>query len=152
MKLFILDILDGTVVDGPGFRIAIYAAGCPHQCPQCHNPQSWEIHNGEEMEIEEVFERIRNSPWNVTFSGGDPFFQAPGFTLLAQMIQEKTDKTIWAYTGYTYPELLSGDVPHARELLERLDVLVDGPFIQELRDTSLPFRGSSNQKIIHLKG
>lgn len=151
MKLFVMDILDGTVVDGPGFRIAVYAAGCPHHCPHCHNPQSWEITNGREMNLEEVFTQIKNSPWNVTFSGGDPFFQAEGFAALARMIKTQTGKTIWCYTGYTHEELLSGGIPHSKELLTQLDVLVDGPFIQELRDTSLRFRGSSNQNIIHLK-
>lgn len=147
-----LDILDGTVVDGPGFRIAVYAAGCPHRCPQCHNPQSWEITNGREMAPEAVFEQVMDSPWNVTFSGGDPFFQAEGFAALAKMIKEKTGKTIWCYTGYRYEELCSGKIAYATELLRHVDVLVDGPFIQELRDASLPFRGSSNQRILDIGG
>ena len=147
-KLSILDIIDGTVVDGPGFRLSIYCAGCEHKCKGCHNPQSWEMANGKEMDVEEILQAVKDSPWNVTFSGGDPFFQAEGFAELARRIKAETAKTIWCYTGYTLEALKQENDPWKMELLKNIDVLVDGPFIQELRDEQLKFRGSSNQRII----
>ena len=147
-RLYIMDIIDGTVVDGPGFRLSVYCAGCSHRCPGCHNPQSWEMANGKEMDVEEILQAVKDSPWNVTFSGGDPFFQAEGFAELARRIKAETSKTIWCYTGYTLEALKEENDPWKMELLRNIDVLVDGPFIQELRDEQLHFRGSSNQRII----
>ena len=143
-----MDIIDGTVVDGPGFRLSVYCAGCSHRCQGCHNPQSWEMANGKEMDVEEILQTVKDSPWNVTFSGGDPFFQAEGFAELARRIKAETTKTIWCYTGYTLEALKQENDPWKMELLKNIDVLVDGPFIQELRDEQLRFRGSSNQRII----
>ena len=147
-RLYIMDIIDGTVVDGPGFRLSVYCAGCSHRCQGCHNPQSWEMSNGKEMDVEEILQTVKDSPWNVTFSGGDPFFQAEGFAELARRIKAETAKTIWCYTGYTLEALKEENDPWKMELLRYIDVLVDGPFIQELRDEQLRFRGSSNQRII----
>ena len=147
-RLYIMDIIDGTVVDGPGFRLSVYCAGCSHRCQGCHNPQSWEMANGKEMDVEEILQAVKDSPWNVTFSGGDPFFQAEGFAELARRIKAETSKTIWCYTGYTLEALKQENDPWKMELLKNIDVLVDGPFIQELRDEQLRFRGSSNQRII----
>ena len=147
-KLSILDIIDGTVVDGPGFRLSIYCAGCSHRCNGCHNPQSWEIGNGKEMDIEELMQVVKDSPWNVTLSGGDPFFQAEGFAELARRIKAETTKTVWCYTGYTLEALVQENDPWKLELLRNIDVLVDGPYVQDLRDEQLRFRGSSNQRIL----
>ena len=147
-RLYIMDIIDGTVVDGPGFRLSVYCAGCSHRCQGCHNPQSWEMANGKEMDVEEILQAVKDSPWNVTFSGGDPFFQAEGFAELARRIKAETSKTIWCYTGYTLEALKEENDPWKMELLRNIDVLVDGPFIQGLRDEQLRFRGSSNQRII----
>lgn len=147
-KLSILDIIDGTVVDGPGFRLSIYCAGCSHRCNGCHNPQSWEIGNGKEMDIEELMQVVKDSPWNVTLSGGDPFFQAEGFAELARRIKAETSKTVWCYTGYTLEALVQENDPWKMELLRNIDVLVDGPYVQDLRDEQLRFRGSSNQRIL----
>lgn len=143
-----MDIIDGTVVDGPGFRLSIYCAGCSHRCQGCHNPQSWEMTNGKEMDVEDILQTVKDSPWNVTFSGGDPFFQAEGFAELARRIKAETAKTIWCYTGYTLEALKEENDPWKMELMRNIDVLVDGPFIQALRDEQLRFRGSSNQRII----
>ena len=147
-KLSILDIIDGTVVDGPGFRLSIYCAGCSHRCNGCHNPQSWEIGNGKEMDLEELLQVVKDSPWNVTLSGGDPFFQAEGFAQLARRIKAETSKTVWCYTGYTLEALVKENDPWKMELLRNIDVLVDGPFVQDLRDEQLRFRGSANQRIL----
>ena len=145
--LWIMNIIEDTTVDGPGLRTAIYAAGCSHACPECHNPTSWDIHNGRPMEIEEIVRRILDDPFaDVTFSGGDPFYQVEGFTLLAQAIKTNSRKSIWCYTGYSFEQIMQR--PKLASLLPYIDVLVDGRFIRELRDESLRFRGSSNQRLI----
>lgn len=146
-----MDILEQTMADGPGFRTAVYCAGCRHRCPGCHNPQSWEMSNGHPVSVGDILEVIKSDDMsNVSFSGGDPFYQVEAFTELARRIKEETDKTIWCWTGFTYEEILADG--KLSMLLPYLDVLVDGPFISALRDTSLLFRGSSNQRIIYLKG
>jgi len=145
----VLDILEDTMVDGPGFRTSIYCAGCNHQCPGCHNPQSWKFDQGREMSTQELLKIIIDDPFaNVTFSGGDPMYQAAGFADLARAIHTYTNKDIWCFTGFTFETLIHHD---QRELLEQLDVLVDGPFLQSLRDPDLLFRGSSNQRLIDVQ-
>lgn len=143
----ILDIVEDTVVDGPGFRTAIYAAGCPHQCLGCHNPNSWEKEHGRWMDTGEILQKVLSDEFaDVTFSGGDPMFQPEGFTELAVSIKRHSPKNIWCYTGYTFEQLLRN--PRQRQLLEYIDVLVDGRFIEELKDENLYFRGSRNQRLI----
>ena len=125
----ILDIVEDTTVDGPGFRTTVYCAGCPNRCPGCHNPQSWDITNGKEVDIEDILDVILADPFaDVTFSGGG--------------------KNIWCYTGYLFEDLL-GNVQQ-RELLNYIDVLVDGRFVEVLKDETLRFRGSSNQRVINV--
>ncbi len=149
MTLRILDILHQTMADGPGFRTAIYCAGCAHHCKGCHNPQSWDFKGGFEVSVDELLQIIKeDSLSNVTFTGGDPFYQVDAFTELARRIKQETGKTIWCWTGFTYEEILADE--HLAQMLPWLDVLVDGPFILEQRDTTLLFRGSPNQRIIYL--
>ena len=151
MKIRVLNILEQTMADGPGFRTAIYCAGCAHHCPGCHNPQSWDFAGGHEMDVEDLLAVIKADEMsNVTFSGGDPFYQVDAFTELARRIKQETNKTIWCWTGFTR-EVIQADA-HLAQLLPWLDVLVDGPFILEQRDTSLHFRGSPNQRILYLHG
>ena len=135
------------MVDGPGFRTSIYCAGCRHRCEGCHNPQSWDFSGGHAMTTDEIMRIIEADPFaNVTFSGGDPMYQPEGFAELARAIRERTRKTIWCYTGFTFEQLLNN--PRQRALLELIDVLVDGPFVKSLRDETLRFRGSRNQRLI----
>ena len=146
----ILEIVEDTTVDGPGFRTSVYSSGCPHRCPGCHNPQSWEIDNGHPVETEEILKIILADPFaDVTFTGGDPMFQPQGFAELAQAIRENSTKNIWCYTGYRFEDLLQN--PAQKALLEQIDVLVDGRFIDALKDNELRFRGSSNQRIINVQ-
>ena len=146
----ILEIVEDTTVDGPGFRTSVYSSGCPHRCPGCHNPQSWEIDNGHPVETEEILKIILADPFaDVTFTGGDPMFQPQGFAELAQAIRENSTKNIWCYTGYRFEDLLQK--PAQKALLEQIDVLVDGRFIDALKDNELRFRGSSNQRIINVQ-
>ena len=145
----VLDVIEDTMVDGPGFRTSIYCAGCNHHCPGCHNPQSWAFDGGHEMTTQQLLRIIMDDPFaNVTFSGGDPMYQCDGFADLARAIHRRTNKDIWCYTGFTFETLITRA---QRELLELLDVLVDGPFIQKLHDPDLLFRGSSNQRIIDVQ-
>ena len=150
IKLSILEIVEDTTVDGPGLRTTVYCAGCPNRCPGCHNPQSWDINNGTEVDIEDILKKILDDPFaDVTFSGGDPMFQPAGFTALAKGIKERSGKNIWCYTGWLFEELLQN--PRQRELLSYIDVIVDGRFIDSLKDETLRFRGSSNQRIIDVQ-
>ena len=147
-SLRILSVIDDTTVDGPGFRTSIYCAGCSHRCPGCHNPQSWAEDGGTEVSVEDLMQVIEADPFapGVTFTGGDPMQQAEGFTALAQAIRERTNKNIWCYTGYSFESLLT--MPAQRTLLELVDVLVDGRYVEAQRDTDLLFRGSTNQRLI----
>lgn len=146
----ILDIVEDTTVDGPGFRTTVYCAGCPNRCPGCHNPQSWDMANGREVDVEDILDTILADPFaDVTFSGGDPMFQPVGFAALAKAVKERSGKNIWCYTGYLFEDLLKN--VQQKELLEYIDVLVDGRFVEVLKDESLRFRGSSNQRIIDVQ-
>ena len=145
----VLDIIEDTMVDGPGFRTSIYCAGCDHRCPHCHNPQSWAFDGGREMSTSALLRIIMADPFaNVTFTGGDPMYQAAGFAELARAVHAHTNKDIWCYTGFAYESLIHED---QRELLEQLDVLVDGPYIDRLHDADILFRGSSNQRLIDVQ-
>lgn len=149
MIIRVLDILEETMADGPGFRTSIYCAGCGHHCQGCHNPQSWDFDGGREMTVDELLDIIKADEFsNVTFSGGDPLYQVEAFTELARRIKEETCKNIWCYTGFKYETILADK--RLSQILPYIDTLVDGPFIEALRDPELHFRGSSNQRIIHL--
>lgn len=148
--LSIIDIIEDTTVDGPGFRTAIYAAGCPNRCPGCHNTESWDIKRGRPVSTDELLQKVLADDFaNVTFSGGDPMYQPEGFAHLARKIKQKSRKNIWCYTGYTFERLV--DNPAQKTLLQHIDVLVDGRFKQNLRDESLLFRGSTNQRLIDVQ-
>lgn len=150
MKLQVLDIVMDTVVDGPGLRASIYLAGCYHKCPGCHNPQSWDMNGGKEMEIDEIVEILKQSGHTkFTITGGDPFYQPMGLLeLVVQIRKEIPGSNIWCYTGFLFEDLL--DREEMVLILKNIDVLVDGPFIQELRDETLMYRGSSNQRVLEI--
>lgn len=147
--LRVIDISEGTSVDGPGLRTSIYFAGCTHKCSGCHNPQSWDPKSGRDVTIDELLKVIDYNDFNVTFSGGDPLFQAEEVTELARRIKNELHKNIWCYTGYLWENIV--DDPRFRPLLETIDVLVDSPFILSQRDIELRFRGSTNQRIIDVR-
>lgn len=147
--LRVLDIVEGTSVDGTGLRTSIYFAGCEHHCEGCHNPQSWDANGGKPYTITEILSIIEYNRFDVTFSGGDPLLQIDALTLLAKEIKQKLGKNIWCYTGFYWETLIANE--KFRELLNYVDIVVDSPFILARRDTALRFRGSSNQRIIDVK-
>ena len=146
-KYRVLDIVRGTTVDGPGFRTAIYFSGCRHECPGCHNPQSWDFNAGKEMTLAELMDVIKEEDFDVTLTGGDPLYHPEEIAILAEKIKA-IGHTVWLYTGFTIEEIRSS--PRLSLPLPHIDVIVDGPFIAALRDPDLQFRGSSNQRIIRL--
>lgn len=141
-------IVGDSIVDGPGIRTAIFSQGCPHHCPGCHNPQTWDFGCGTPITEEAVVDIVCANPLcrGVTFSGGEPFAQAASFARLARMLKQRGYE-VASYTGYTFEALLHG-TPEQRLLLETLDILIDGPFVQAQKSLEIPFRGSTNQRIL----
>lgn len=149
-KINVLRIVEGTSVDGPGLRTSIYVAGCHHRCPGCHNPQSWAFDAGVPMTVDEIMAVVDYNGFPVTLTGGDPLYSAAALLPLLYELKAK-GINVWCYTGYTLEELLEHGPAERQEFLSLIDVLVDGPFVENLRDTTLRFRGSSNQRIIDMK-
>lgn len=147
--LRVINIAEGTSVDGPGLRTSIYFAGCSHHCEGCHNPQSWSPKAGRDMAEDDLLNIIAYNDFPVTFSGGDPFFQAKAVAHLARRIKEEQHRNIWCFTGYRWEQVVRE--PRFRPLLEQIDVLVDSPFILAQRNIQLRFRGSENQRIIDVQ-
>ena len=141
-------IVTDSIVDGPGIRTCVFCQGCVHHCEGCHNPETWEFGCGTPMDEESIFEIVRSNPLcrGVTFSGGEPFAQAEGFTKLAKLLKQ-AGYEVASYTGYTFEQLLHGTSAQ-KSLLESIDVLIDGPFLLEERSLQLSFRGSRNQRIL----
>ena len=144
----VLDIRRGTTVDGPGFRTSIYFAGCNHACPGCHNPESWNFNGGVEMSADEILKVIEEEDFDVTLSGGDPLMHPEKINYLCREIKSRLNKNIWLFTGYPISQIRLS--PSLRKGVEFVDTLVEGRFVQSLRDPDLSFRGSSNQRIIPL--
>lgn len=150
-KLYLCGIEPESIVDGPGFRYVLFTQGCPHHCPGCHNPQTHPFEGGYEADVDAIFAEIEENPLisGVTLSGGEPFCQAEGLLPIAQGVKAR-GKHLMAFTGYTIEQLaaMAQQQPAIRSLLELCDTIVDGPFVQELRDPDLDFRGSSNQRVL----
>lgn len=147
--LRVIDISEGTSVDGPGLRTSIYFAGCTHCCEGCHNPQSWDPMAGRDVTEDELLKIIDYNDFPVTFSGGDPFYNPEVMAHFARRIKEEQGRNIWCYTGYTWEYIIDNE--RFRSLLEQIDVLVDSPFVLSRRNTELRFRGSDNQRIIDVQ-
>ena len=144
----IANYIQDSIVDGRGLRFTLFTQGCPHRCEGCHNPQTHDFDGGREMSTDEIVAIILQNPLTdgVTFSGGEPFAQARDCAAIARAVREK-GLNIWAYSGYTFEQLLAGS-DDMRELLSLCDVLVDGPFILAQRSLSLKWRGSANQRVL----
>lgn len=174
VSLRLAGVVRESIVDGPGLRFAIFCQGCPHNCPKCHNQDTHDFSGGYDCDIQKIVNAIEENPLlsGVTFSGGEPSHQPVAFLEIAKKVKSR-GLNIWMYSGYTLEELLSranstiSDLNNMNEnssqtsekneeqvalkgLLSLIDVLVDGKFINELKDLTLPFRGSKNQKLIDM--
>lgn len=149
VKLRVNGLFYESVVDGPGIRDALFVQGCPRRCSGCHNPGSWDFGGGTEVDVGEVIAALPSSPLvaGVTFSGGEPFCQPAALIPVARHVK-RLGLSLWIYTGYTWEGLLAHPDPAVWGLLTLADVVVDGPFVRELADLALAFRGSANQRII----
>ena len=144
------------VANGPGVRVSLFVSGCTHACPGCFNPEAWDFGYGQpftQTEAEQVLDALAK-PYvkGLSLLGGEPFHprnQKTVLDLVRQVRERFPNKDVWCYTGYLYEDLLADRVgEYGRALLEQLDVLVDGPFIEAQKDLTLRFRGSANQRII----
>lgn len=150
MRIKIAGTINDSIVDGPGLRYAVFVQGCSHRCPGCQNPQTWSVDGGTETLTKVLVEEMKKNPLlsGLTLSGGEPFEQAIPCSELARAAKEM-GLNVWCYTGYTWEDLV--DSTYAMCLLQQVDVLVDGPFIQEEKTLELPWRGSKNQRLIDVQ-
>lgn len=168
--LRILDITAPDINNGNGIRVTLWVAGCKHQCKGCHNSWTWNYNQGKlfKKDIKEISDKLtdwleRDYVDGITISGGDPLCQDDDalweLATLTAWVKEEEEKTVWIYTGYIYEDLCKEieDNPNSerskalRVIFKNTDVLVDGPYKEELRDTAhCPFRGSTNQRLIYL--
>ena len=159
MPMKVLTLTTPDIENGFGCRVTIWFSGCNRRCPGCHNPHTWKYDQGKDLLSEEVLNKIykevdKDYIQGITLSGGDPFDQdEKSLKELLEFIKEYRVKypmkDIWIYSGGLYEDFLKNYT--IREILIWSDVLVDGPFIQEKKILDLPFRGSTNQRIIDLQ-
>jgi anaerobic ribonucleoside-triphosphate reductase activating protein len=144
-------IVSDSIVDGPGIRTTIFSQGCPHHCPGCHNPETWDFGCGTDVPVAAIVDIVKSNPLcrGVTFSGGEPFAQAAGFAKLAKLLKQQGYE-VASYSGYTFEELLEGSEDQ-KQLLESIDILIDGPFLLAQKSLEIAFRGSRNQRILDVK-
>ncbi|OKP86544.1 anaerobic ribonucleoside-triphosphate reductase activating protein [Paenibacillus helianthi] len=146
-----------SINEGEGMRAVLFLSGCRHRCPGCFNPKTWNFNFGEPFTRErqrEIIAEIAANPLldGLTLAGGDPFFsaeEAAGFILELRSVLP--EYPVWIYTGYTYEELTATPGSPEWNLLALCQVVIDGRFVEELKDTTLPYRGSSNQRIIDIQ-
>ena len=142
----------------PGVSVTFFTQGCPHHCYGCHNPETWDFQGGKEFTpniLEEIVEALTANGINrsLCIMGGEPLCQENLFltNLIVKYVRDKLDNIlIYVWTGYTYEEILNIHDAHLTNIMNEIDYLIDGPFIQELKDLTLPMRGSSNQTIIKI--
>lgn len=147
MTLRIAGIIEESIVDGPGLRLVVFAQGCSHHCPGCHNPETHDYSGGREIEVKKIIETMRANPLldGLSLSGGEPFDQALPFAELSREAH-KYHYNVMAWSGYTFEELIKN--PERREFLENVDILIDGLFEIKQRSLNLLWRGSKNQRIL----
>lgn len=140
--------LPNSTVDGVGIRQVLFTQGCKHHCSGCQNPQTWKMDGGGVVSVAKIVQKMKNNRYDVTISGGDPFYQSGElFNLLKEL--KSCGKNVWVYTGFTWEEIIENS-DYSR-VLPYIDVLVDGRFVQEEKDTKLRFRGSRNQRLIDVQ-
>ena len=146
------NITKDDMLNGDGLRVVLWVAGCEHRCPNCQNPVTWDINGGLEFDDsakKEVFDELEKDYISgITFSGGDPLHtlnRKDTGALIEEIAEKFPNKTIWVYSGYEWQDVK--DLP----FMKYVDILVDGEFIEKLKDNKIPWRGSSNQKVIDVK-
>ena len=146
------NITKEDMLNGDGLRVVLWFAGCAHHCKNCQNPITWDLEGGlpfDESARQEIFEELEKDYISgITFSGGDPLYVGTReglFELIQEIRGRYPRKTIWLYTGYLWEEICH------LELIPYLDVVVDGRFVEELKDNNLPWKGSSNQRVIDVQ-
>ena len=138
-----------SIVDGDGLRCVLWAQGCLHNCLGCHNPNTHDLTGGYLEDVEEICGQLDQISYHdgITISGGEPFLQTKELLPIIKHAR-RLGMNVWVYTGYTIEELLAMNKPEINEVLENIDILVDGRFVQRLFGYELLHRGSSNQRII----
>lgn len=143
-----------TLVNGPGLRRVFFSQGCIHNCEGCFNPETHDFNSGKEFNMDDLIKDVLDNPMltGVTFSGGDPFERAEEFSYLGKAF-EKANLSVWCYTGYTYEFIIKDKNKRKgwKDLIDNIDVLVDGKFDKDKVKDGLKFRGSLNQRIIDVK-
>lgn len=159
--LRIAGIEQESMVDGEGIRFVVFMQGCSHNCEGCHNPETHDFHGGMEICADEILKLVESDPLidGITLSGGDPFFQAKKLLPLCKYWKSK-GLNIWAYTGFVFDEFMKYKnneesdkrlTPDMLELLNYIDVVVDGPFMIDKRTLEKEYIGSSNQRLIDVQ-
>lgn len=152
-------IIKNDIANGPGIRVSFFTQGCPHHCKGCFNPETWDPEGGKEFTAETLDEikialAANGIKRNLSILGGEPLCPDNLFLtefLIREIKKDYPDITIYLWTGYKYSELKQNSNKSIQYILSTIDTLVDGPFIEEQRDITLPLRGSRNQQIIDLK-
>lgn len=141
-----------NIVNGDGLRAVVWTQGCPNHCRGCQNPETWDYASGFLIKIDEIKEELRKfkGQAGLTFCGGEPLVQAKACKELADFVRKELGWNVWSFSGFTY-EVIREYGGEPWELVKSLDALIDGPFILEERDLSLKYRGSRNQRLLHLE-
>ena len=144
------NITKDDMLNGDGLRVVLWVAGCSHCCKGCQNPGSWPMYGGEKMDTEFIKKLMVSDSLlsGITLSGGEPFLQPMAALELAQFAKAK-GLSVWCYTGYTFEQIREWE-DNRKELLKRIDVLVDGRFEQDMASMELDWRGSANQRLINV--
>lgn len=147
---------DESISNGLGWRAVLFVSGCPHNCPGCHNKIAQDYNYGEDFDESKIINRIKENSIlsGITISGGEPLCKeniACVNNFIDTVKKEKPNFNIWCYTGYTLEELKNRNDSITNEALNKIDVLVDGRFIEERKNPEIKFRGSDNQRILDLK-
>lgn len=145
------DLERDSIVNGPGLRAVLWTQGCRQRCPGCQNPETWtETEAGALVTIDKVKEELRalRGQSGITYCGGEPLLQAKALLEITKFCHEELGWNVWSFTGLIYEQIPRDS--DAWKLVEELDALIDGPFIMSQRDLTLKFRGSRNQRILHL--
>lgn len=148
-------VTSDSIVDGPGLRTVIWTQGCKHNCKGCHNKQTHDFNGGFEVEVESIIDTLKDLRLQkgITLSGGEPFEQPDALVKICKEAR-KLGLDVWAYSGYTFEQLT--DIKNDKyfkwkNLLNEIDVLIDGKFIEEKKSMLLKYRGSSNQRVLDIK-